>query len=249
VSRYVGIDFGRNFDRTAVAVLDVVSQDLDEVTGKRPPARLWVNYLHRLPPRLPYPAQVSWIANFMDAQELRGASLAVDATGVGVAVVDLLRLEIRQGFHELSITGGNAATSEGTRHSVPKRDLVSRLSVAMQSRRLQVRADLPLATELLGELERFEVTINESGRDSYGAGTGHDDLVLALSYAVWMAERGGSARAWIDFAAAQGRPVPRTDWRAIAAGMKGPRLAPPTAAGPGALQAARNEQFRQQGGV
>jgi hypothetical protein len=86
------------------------------------------------------------------------------------------------------------------RHSVPKRDLISRLSVVMGQRRLKVSSDLPLAKDLLDEFGRFGVTISATGHDSYAATSGHDDLVLALSYAVYLAERGNGARAWIAYA-------------------------------------------------
>jgi hypothetical protein len=73
------------------------------------------------------------------------------------------------------------------------------LAVAMQSRRLRVSAGLPEAVALLDELGNFGVNISAAGSDVYGARSGHDDLVLATSYAVWLAERGGHGQAWLEF--------------------------------------------------
>jgi len=40
----------------------------------------------------------------------------------------------------------------------------------------------------LHELANFRVSISESGRSSYAAVSGHDDLVRAVAIALWYAE-------------------------------------------------------------
>lgn len=195
MNRWVlGVDFGQRADRTALAGLEIVPQE-----GAKP--FLDLRYLHRLPVGMTYPEQCVFIASLVDqTPELAGADVIVDATGVGVAVVDSLRDVLHRGFTALTITGGREVVRDGQRLSVPKRDLISRLAVAMQSRRLRVSPGLPEAVALYAELGAFGVSISDSGADSYGARSGHDDLVLAVSYAVWSADyEAGNARAWVEY--------------------------------------------------
>ncbi|OIQ84061.1 hypothetical protein GALL_341410 [mine drainage metagenome] len=217
----LGVDFGQRSDRTALAGVEVVPcEDVDVdadglVTTARKPY-LDVRYLHRLPLNMAYPDQCAFIANLVEGTpELARAEVVVDATGVGVAVADSLREVMRRGFKELSITGGAQATQDGNRISVPKRDLVSRLAVAMQSRRLRVSPGLPEAAALFDELGNFGVNISDTGSDSYGARTGHDDLVLATSYAVYLADQPDHGLAWLAYLRRQGVPVSTNarDWR------------------------------------
>jgi hypothetical protein len=232
VNRWIlGVDFGQRNDRTALAGIEVVPYEpvdaVDALKHRKP--FLDVRYLHRIPLNMPYPEQCSFIAGLVDqTEELVRADVVVDATGVGVAVSDSLREVLPRGFTELTITGGAQASREGRRLSVPKRDLVSRLAVAMQSRRLRVSHGLSDAVALFDELGNFGVNISAAGSDVYGARSGHDDLVLATSYAVWLADRGGSSQVWLEYArrraAKDGITVPTLarNWRATLAGRGGP---------------------------
>ena len=136
-----------------------------------------------------YPDQVEQVERRLRGVP-SGALLAVDATGVGRAVLDLLD---RQGLHPLAITitGGDQVQSDGREFRVPKRDLVSTLLVALQSNRLRIAKALPMAPVLLEELLNFKAKISVSGHDSYEAlrESIHDDLVLATAIACWSAER------------------------------------------------------------
>jgi hypothetical protein len=189
----VGVDFGRQNDRTAVAAIEMVpAASLDD--GSRSRTWLDLRHLERFPVGMPYPDQCSRLAALLEgtsAFEGR-ARLVVDATGVGVAVADELRTVLTRAFVELTITGGSHVQEDGRRMSVPKRDLVSRLAVTMQQRRIRIPRGLPEYATLYDELQAFSVTITDAGTDVYGARKGHDDLVLAVSYAVWLAERTSS---------------------------------------------------------
>lgn len=201
----VGVDFGQRSDRTAIAAVEVVQPPPPNDLGAGGPVRwpksfLDLRYLERLPVGLAYPEQCARIAALLDrTRELERAEVVVDATGVGVAVADQLREVLARGFYELTITAGGRVQEDGNRLSVPKRDLVSRLSVAMEQRRLRVAPGLASARPLLDELGNFNVTISGAGHDSYGARKGHDDLVLAVSYAVWLADGVGQGSAFIEF--------------------------------------------------
>jgi len=118
--------------------------------------------------------------------------LAIDATGVGAPVVDLLKSEkINAIFASIQIVDGANVSSEFAMTGVPKRDLVSVAQVGLQNRKLKIAESLELAETLSRELQNFTVNITDAADDVYGAwreGT-HDDLVLAVALAVWKANQ------------------------------------------------------------
>lgn len=71
---------------------------------------------------------------------------------------------------------------------MPKRELVGTTQAALQTRQLKLSRKLPELGVLTQELQNFQVSISDNGFDSYNARTGaHDDLVLALAMALWLA--------------------------------------------------------------
>jgi hypothetical protein len=110
-------------------------------------------------------------------------------------VVDLFKAEkINAELRPVMITGGSKVTIEDGTYRIPKRDLVAVVQVALQNRTLKIASQLPEAETLTRELANFKAKISDAGNDSYGAGddwrTGNnDDLVLALSMALWCASR------------------------------------------------------------
>ncbi len=128
--------------------------------------------------------------------------LVVDYTGVGLAVVDDIIRAAGLACVGVTITSGHAVTRHGRDYGVPKRELVSHLQVALQSRRLTMpdEQDFPIVGALVGELDNFRAKINlATGHDSYGAGAdwregNHDDLVLSIALAVWYGENVNPAR-------------------------------------------------------
>lgn len=127
--------------------------------------------------------------------------LYVDATGVGIPVVDILRRELAGIPHRLvpvTIVGGDGyhdvVTADGADRkgrvvprsarglSVGKGFLVSRLQALLQTRRLLL-LNTPEGHALREELRVFETRARET-HDQYGARTGaHDDLVLSAALA------------------------------------------------------------------
>ena len=190
-----GLDFGQLRDYSALAIAEVSGEPYDFRTAgglhelEGPPARFALRHLERFALGTSYPDQVSQVERRLRAVP-SGALLAVDGTGVGRAVLDLLD---RQGLHPLAITitGGDQVQSDGREFRVPKRDLVSILLVALQSNRLRIAKALPMAPVLLEELLNFKAKISVSGHDSYAAWREsiHDDLVLATAIACWVGER------------------------------------------------------------
>ena len=128
-----------------------------------------------------------------DAADVR---IAVDATGVGAAVTNLLT-DAGLSVTPIVITGGHdVGRSERGGYTVPKKDLVGLVQVLLQGRRLRIAEGLPEAQTLVRELSSFRYSISPSGHTTFAAGGNdlewrtapNDDAVLAVAVAVWLAE-------------------------------------------------------------
>ena len=122
--------------------------------------------------------------------------MAVDATGVGRPVIDMIRdAHLPASVYAITLTGGDAVTRDGMERHVPKRDVASTIAVLLQTRRLRISRQLKEAETLLRELLNFRVKISLAGHDSYEAWREqeHDDLVLAVGLAAWLFEKGTDA--------------------------------------------------------
>ncbi len=184
----LGVDLGQAHDFTALVVIERAGDELH------------VRHIERLPLATPYPAQVDRIEEVVASPELgRDVLVAVDGTGVGRAVVDLLRTALkphRTPLVAITITGGTAASRMGSRWSIPKRDLIASAQVALQSKTLKIAAGLPTAQVLVDELTAYRVKVSDDGHDSYGNGRDapNDDLVLATAIASYAATKKMGAR-------------------------------------------------------
>jgi hypothetical protein len=183
-SYVVGLDLGQVQDYTALAVVQ-------RADGKAPLVQL--RYLQRFPLATPYPTIVQRVADLLATPPLREqASLVVDRTGVGGAVVDLLT-DAHLSPVAVTITAGHQVHRESKlRYNIPKRELVGTLQVLLQTNRLKIASALPEAELLVKELLSFQVKITAAAHDSYGIWREgqHDDLVLALALATWYGEHG-----------------------------------------------------------
>jgi hypothetical protein len=145
-------------------------------------------HLERLELRTPYPEVVERIGAVIQTPPIRLATtpLIVDATGVGLPVVEMMQ-QAGLGPTLVTITSGFTVhvDQEGT-FRVPKRDLISTMSVLLEQRRLRIPRDLPAADLLTRELQEFKRTVTKVGNDTYAAERDrHDDMVLALALACW----------------------------------------------------------------
>lgn len=179
----VAADLAQTHDFTAICVNEVRDG------GDAKPVHR-VRHLERLPLGTSYPGQVERIAALV--RSLPPCELVVDQTGVGRPVVDMLR-EKNLLPEAVTITAGDRVHKDVTTkdHRVPKRHLVSRLQVALQTDRLHVAASLAEARRWADEMLAFQVEISAAGHDSYGNDEtlyAHDDLVLATALAVWWGE-------------------------------------------------------------
>jgi hypothetical protein len=180
---FVGLDLGQSKDFTALAILERHSEGEASVFHAR--------HLQRYQLGTPYPAIVADVGRILQLEPLckHNLTLAIDGTGVGVAVTDLfLQANLHADLHPITITGGDQVTRDGQAYRVPKRDLVGVVQVCLQTSRLKIASALPEAATLTAELQNFQVKITDAAHDTYGAwreGT-HDDLVLAVALALWI---------------------------------------------------------------
>jgi hypothetical protein len=181
---FIGVELAQVSDYTAIAIV--------EQHGKPKDAVYHVRHLERIERGTPYPLVVARVATLARHPAIVDRStLAVDQTGVGRAVVDLLRAEkLKPQLMAITITGGDAVIRDGMDYHTPKRDLVAAVQVLLQTQRLKIAPTLPAAELLTAELEAFQIKLSPAGHDSYGSWRegSHDDLILAVAMAVWVAE-------------------------------------------------------------
>jgi hypothetical protein len=203
---YVGVDLGQASDYTAIAVAERV-EDLGakETVKGGDEYQLHIRHLERFRD-VRYPEVSERVKRLLLAPPLqKNSKLVVDATGVGAAVVDMLRGSAGGSaglnFDAVVITGGDTQSMAGHgNYRVPKRDLVGGLQVLLQSGRLKIASSLEHAETLRAELLNFRVKINlATGHDSYEHWRegDHDDLVLAAALAVWSARAPGPTMVFV----------------------------------------------------
>jgi hypothetical protein len=184
---YVGLDLGQRRDHTAVAVIERA----EPAYGRVATSRIVVRHLQRAPLGTGYPAVVEAVREAVSSDELRGRCvLAVDATGLGAPVVDMLRgAGLGCDLTAVTITGGEREVQQGMNWSVPKRDLMAGLQVSLERGDLRIAKGIEMAGALVKELMNVRMSAKGLGRYRVGAdGCGeHDDLVIAVALAVWRA--------------------------------------------------------------
>jgi Terminase RNaseH-like domain len=176
----VGVDLGQTADYTAITILE-----------ERERGSYDVRYLERLR-NTPYPSIVRRLDHLVKRLPEK-PSMAVDATGVGRPVIDMIRdAHLQAHVYAITLTGGDAVTQDGMERHVPKRDVASTIAVLLQTGRLRIGRGLRESETLLRELINFRVKISLSGHDTYEAWREqeHDDLVLAVGLAAWLFEKG-----------------------------------------------------------
>ena len=174
---YAGLDIGQKRDHPALAIV--------ERTGER----LALRYIHQCPLQMLFRDLADDVARRL--RQVRPVPrLLVDATGVGGPVIEFLE---EAGLNPVAVTltaGESPRQVTKNLWHVPQRVLIQGLDVALQTRRLSIPRTLPEREALAAELAAIRARISQSGRDSYGSRTesDHDDMVFALSYAVWGAD-------------------------------------------------------------
>jgi hypothetical protein len=188
----LGLDLGKTTDYSALAALEREYRPRPD----RPNEMLShyvVRFVKRWPLGTPYTAVVPQVVKAAGTPKFATPLLAVDETGVGKAVVDLLRqANPPASLQPILITGGSATTFVNGSWHVPKVELVNTLKVLMQAFRFQI-ADMPERKLLERELDAFRTKVTAAGNETFEAWRqrDHDDLVLAIALAAWLGEKFG----------------------------------------------------------
>jgi hypothetical protein len=160
----LGADVGQLHDPSAIAVVSGFA----------------VRWVERLPLGTAYPLVADRIAAV--ARAAGDPAIAVDATGVGRAVVDLLR---ERGFEPIAVTltGGRQVRRSGSSFSIPRATFLQPLVAAVETGRLKV-APCPHAAALVDEL----AALRQQGTGAIqGRGAGHHaDMATAVALALWV---------------------------------------------------------------
>jgi phage FluMu gp28-like protein len=179
---YFGIDLGKRRDPTAMVIVE----------GKTVEG-LQLRYADRVALGTPYPEVAERIRYMVSHQNLRGrCAIAIDSTGVGEPVVDMLRSgQLGCEVSAVCITGGERETRSGNVWNVPKRDLMAGVQVLLEKGELKIARVLKETGALVRELIDVRLTAGSGGRLRMGAERSgqHDDLVMALALACWRAKR------------------------------------------------------------
>jgi hypothetical protein len=191
-SFYIGLDLGQSHDYTAIAIVEraVLRKEFDStVWSFRKEVQLHLRHLERMPLGTPYPDVVRRVVDLTRCPQLSApVHLAVDNTGVGIAVVDMLRAaHPRAVLLPVTITAGDTENSCHGVYRVPKRDLIVGLQVLLQQGGLRIAANLKDVPTLLKELMAMQVKITAAGNEQLAAWRegDHDDLVFAVALATW----------------------------------------------------------------
>lgn len=208
----VGIDVGQLHDPTAISVVEVMQKHTGkyrytervpehvDVRGQwvRPrdadpvmASEYMVRNIRRLPLGTSYPDVAVHIADMLcnPLFARRDVRVLIDVTGVGRPVYEDVKVEIhlRQEVRHILLKPTTFVHGEKYNRStgaLGKAYLVSRLQSLLQGERVHA-PDTPEVKATLEELRVYEIKIDESGKDTYGAKIGkHDDLATALALSV-----------------------------------------------------------------
>ncbi len=207
-----GLDLGKESDHTALTILEahgtkryllnmadgkalvpVVPKGCEgavtDVIESRPIVRYNIVHLERLPLKTKYLALPAIVRERLNLTgQAPRTFLALDKTGVGNAVAEMFA-----SFHpwHATITAGNNTHQVSEREwNIPKRELISRVQVALQTGVLKIAPKLEHGPLLRHELENFRYKISAGGHDTYESWRerDHDDMVLATAIACWFAD-------------------------------------------------------------
>lgn len=208
----VGVDVGQIQDPTAICVTEAIEIDTGKLRHIEPvplhmdKSGLWilpkyvepvmrstytVRNIRRLPLGTSYPDVALYLADMLCNPLFanRNVRVLMDVTGVGRPVYQDLYVEIglRKEARHIQLKPISFVHGEKYNRStgiLGKAFLVSRLQSLLQGGRVHA-PDTAEVKATLEELRVYEIKIDQSGKDTYGASTGkHDDLATALGLSV-----------------------------------------------------------------
>jgi len=199
---FAGVDIGQVQDNTTVAIVERIRPrpatglhhgllPVAKEEAAAMPTKLQLRHLERLPLGMAYPDQVETLGELLTRPQIRDVQTFLDATGVGLGPYQMLQRAGLRGMHGIKITGSTGAAKRvpGGWH-VGKAELVNAVQIEMQTGRLGTSMKIPHVGQLVHELREFRARQTVSGNLTFNAREGqHDDLVLAVAYAVFGALR------------------------------------------------------------
>lgn len=228
-SDYVlGVDLGKTNDP---AVFSAALREEAPGDWDRQRFTLSLRVLHQEPLGTRYQDVIAHLADlvqFLYNQEGLAVSVAVDATGVGEPVMELVRENdvLKDVSWGICISGGQSVRKDRGHPNdlvVPKKDLVGALQVALQEGLFRCHPSLPLLGELRDQMLQFREKKKSRVTAFEGAGTTHDDVVMSAAYICWLSnyldvqERPGkeSGGGSVPYAIDRGFQAPRVgpSWR------------------------------------
>jgi hypothetical protein len=194
---YLGIDFGKKQEPTAIAIIEKSHWQTGEPNrwdyARTNEFRFAVRHLERFPLDTAYTEIATHIARlsrkFHPKEEV---NLIADVTEVGSVAVEIIRnLQLRHQFFPVHITAGGEESITGSIYHVPKRDLIMKLLIQFEECNFKIASQLSLAPILSKELAGLGTKFSSGGNEllSIWRRDQHDDLVFAVALANWCARR------------------------------------------------------------
>lgn len=190
----VGIDFAARRDFTAIVAVQETVEPAQAWDNRwrqvLSPPRYAVRLAQRLRRGLDYTTIRDHIVSLARNPKLADATIWCDQTGVGLAVVSMLR-ERGLVVKGVSITAGERPTqADHDEWRVPKGVLIETLNVALSSGLLRFAHDLDDLGALRQQVADFQVELTQSGKITANAVSGsHDDYVIALALTTFAAQQ------------------------------------------------------------
>ncbi|MBI4904782.1 MAG: hypothetical protein HY820_14170 [Acidobacteria bacterium] len=190
----IGLDLGQSRDYTAICILECacVKTGFNRVYWTDDLAKRYtIRHLERMPLQTSYTDIVRRVASLTRHPSIsHNCRIVVDATGVGKPVVDIFRdarLEVH--IYPVLLTPGHSTTYNNGMYHVPRRELLSKLEIGLQTKTLKISRRIPAAPTLIHELSNLKRTIRDSGDGHIEPrrSTHHDDLVFAAALSFWKA--------------------------------------------------------------
>ena len=196
---FVGVDLGKQRDHSALVVLErrtrVYGPPRSTDWGRKQETLLGVRLAERIKLGTPYQDVVTRVGQLVRSGDLSGnCRVAVDATGVGMPVVEMMkRAHYTCPIDPVVLTGGQMAHLTNGLWHVPKHELMTRLTVSLEGGRLKMGPRVSGAEVLFRELQGMRVKRESMGKTRIEAANvvgAHDDLV-ALGLGCWAGCRDG----------------------------------------------------------
>lgn len=197
----IGVDVGQKVDPTAICVMEALP-------GERPREPVFaVRLLQRLPLGTSYldvGERLVEVVENLKAQPVAvnhdppSITMLIDETGVGAPIIDMMSRALcgsRCRVTPVTFVHGERLTGQGIGLRLGKEFLVGRLTMLMESGRVDLPINHPETTAMRRELQDYErrAKAGTAGSMQYGAMQrgSHDDLVTAVGLAALRDRPGG----------------------------------------------------------